>query len=368
MRILVTGGAGFIGSHLVDALVAEDHQVRILDNLTPQVHRNGAPVWLNGSAELIQGDVRDAGALARSLTGIDAVAHLAAEVGVAQSNYEVRRYVEANSGGTANLLDILIKTGLRPALVIPGSMVCYGEGLYRRADGVPVRPPIRTREMIDRYGWEPVCPESRAALVPVPTPEHAVQNIGSVYALTKFDQEKLGLNLGRLHSIPVTVLRFFNVYGPRQSLSNPYTGVTAIFMARIKNARPPVIYEDGGQTRDFVSVHDVVRAIMAALVDRSAPGECLNIGSGVPTKIGDLARMMAAACGSSIEPVVTGEFRNGDIRHCFADTARASATLGFRPAVELAQGLDELVRWAETEEATDMYEQAEAELRRAGIL
>lgn len=368
MRILVTGGAGFIGSHLVDALVGDAHQVRVLDNLTPQVHQKGAPVWLNRHAEFIHGDVRDAGVLARALAGVESVAHLAAEVGVAQSNYEVRRYVDANCTGTANLFDILIKTGERPAVVIPGSMVCYGEGLYRRADGAAIRPPIRTREMIERYGWEPVCPDSGAALVPVPTPEHALQNIGSVYALTKFDQEKLGLNLGRLHSIPAKVLRFFNVYGPRQSLSNPYTGVTAIFLARIKNAKPPVVYEDGGQTRDFVSVHDVVKAITAALTDRAAIGECFNIGSGVPTRIGDLARMMAAACGSSIEPVITGKFRSGDIRHCFADTTRAAAALGFRPAVDLARGLDELVRWAETEEATDMYEQAEAELRRAGIL
>ena len=178
----------------------------------------------------------------------------------------------------------------------------------------------------------------------------------------------MGTNLGKLHSIPVTVLRFFNVYGPRQSLSNPYTGVTAIFLARIKNAQPPVVYEDGRQTRDFISVHDAVRAIRLALECEKQPTDCFNVGSGQPTEIGELARTMASACNSAIEPRITREFRAGDIRHCFADMTRIRDVLGFTPKISLKEGIEELIKWAETEEAIDLYHQAEAELRRIGIL
>lgn len=352
----------------MDSLVRQGHAVRIYDNLTEQVHRGRAPAYMNRNAEFIRGDVCDAAALSAALDGIDAVAHLAAAVGVAQSNYEVRRYVETNCVGTATLFDALIKGGLRPRVVVPGSMVCYGEGMYERVDGLPVRPPIRTRDAIRVHGWEPVDPETSTTLVPVPTPEDASQHLGSIYSLTKHDQERMTLRLGALHNIPVAVLRFFNVYGPRQSLSNPYTGVTAIFMARLKNGRQPVIYEDGHQSRDFVSVHDAVRAVIAALESATPAGAVYNIGSGEPARIVDLARMMAHACGAQIEPNVTGEFRDGDIRHCFADIGRAHRNLGFQPEVPLAEGIDELVGWAETEEAVDLYEQAEAELRRAGIL
>lgn len=368
MKVLVTGGAGFIGSHLVDALVRGGHRVTILDNLTPQVHRRGKPTYLNREADFIHGDVADRETLARAVQGVDAVAHLAAAVGVAQSNYEVRRYVETNTLGTATLFDVLIKTGGRPRVVLPGSMVCYGEGLYRRADGALVRPDVRSRESIEKHGWEPVCPDTGAALAAVPTPEDAAMNFRSVYALTKYDQERMAINLGQLHSIPVTVLRFFNVYGPRQSLCNPYTGVTAIFMARIKNGKPPIVYEDGGQTRDFVSVHDAVRVIQRALSAEEPVGGSFNVGSGVPTAIGELARMMAAACGSPVQPEITSELRAGDIRHCFADIGRARARLGFEPLTGLAEGMAELVRWAQTEEAEDLYEQAATELREMGIL
>ncbi len=371
MRVLVTGGAGFIGSFLVDRFLALGHEVRVLDCLDPQVHPHGCPSYLAPGAGLLVGDIRDRQQCSQALEGIDTVVHAAAAVGVAQSLYRVEHYVDVNVRGTATLLQCLTERRQRLAkLIVLTSMTGYGEGLYRRpSDGRLLRVCIRTEAEIRRSGWEPVCPETAEPLEPVPTPEGAELLARNPYALTKRYQEELALNLGSVHDFPVVCLRMFNVYGPRQSLSNPYTGVLAIFLSRLLAGQPPVVYEDGGQTRDFVSVHDVVDAVLGAIESRAADGEVINIGSGVPRRIRDVARTLAAVAEvPGIEPTITGQFRRGDVRHCAADTSRARQLLGFEPKVAWEKGLDELVRWCRGAISTDRFAQADQELRERGLL
>jgi dTDP-L-rhamnose 4-epimerase len=371
MRILVTGGAGFIGSFLVDRFLAAGHGVRVLDALDPQVHPRGRPTWLSPGAEVLVGDVRDGKVCAAALEGVDAVVHAAAAVGVSQSLYRVEHYVDVNVRGTATLLERLAEQPEpRPKLVVFGSMTAYGEGVYRRpSDGRRLRVAIREERDIRRTGWEPVCPETGAPLEAVPPPEDAALLARNVYALTKRYQEELALALGRVYGFPVVCLRLFNVYGPRQSLSNPYTGVVAIFLSRILAGQSPVVYEDGRQTRDFVSVHDVGRAVEAALATDAADGQVLNVGGGVPREIGELARTLARLAGRpDVAPAITGEFRQGDIRHCTADVERARRLLGFRPEVAWEDGLGELVAWCREADAADRFAQADGELRARGLV
>jgi dTDP-L-rhamnose 4-epimerase len=367
-KVLITGGAGFIGSHLSDALLARGAHVRVLDNLSPQVHGPAArrPAYLDPDVELIRGDVRDAEAVRRALEGVDAVCHLAAAVGVGQSMYEIAGYTSVNNLGTAVLLEAL---ATRPVgrLVVASSMSVYGEGLYQAADGRRVEDAERPLERLAAARWEP-CDEHGAALVPVATPETKRPSLSSVYALSKFDQERLALVIGRAYGMPVVALRFFNVYGPRQALSNPYTGVLAIFAARLLNGRPPSIYEDGLQQRDFVSVHDVAAACVQALEAPAAGGGVFNIGSGSASTIREIAVRVAAAVGrEGIEPEITGRYRMGDIRHCFADIALARAALGYAPRVGLDAGLRELASWLEGQHAEDRVAQASAELAARGL-
>jgi dTDP-L-rhamnose 4-epimerase len=370
MHVLVTGGAGFIGSFVVDRLLADGHRVRVLDALDPQVHPAGRPAHLAAAAELRVGDVRDRATCAAALEGIDAVVHAAAAVGVAQSLYRVEHYVDVNVRGTATLLECLIerRAPLRK-LVVPTSMTGYGEGLYRRpSDGRLLRVGIRTTADIERAGWEPVCPETGERLVPAPTPEDAALQAQNVYALTKRWQEELALGLGAVHGIPVFCLRLFNVYGPRQSLNNPYTGVLAIFLSRLLAGERPVVYEDGGQTRDFVSVHDVVDAVTAAIASPAA-GHVVNVGSGVPRTIADVGRTLAALVGQpELAPEVTGQFRSGDVRHCTADVSRAGRLLGFAPRHGWEETLAELAAWCREAPAADRFAQAHDELRTWGLL
>lgn len=368
MKILVTGGAGFIGSHLVDALLAAGRPVRVFDNLDPQVHRGRRPDYLNPEAEFVSGDVRDRAAFTAALAGCEAVFHLAAAVGVGQSQYQVRHYTDVNIGGTAVLFDILANEKNRVGKVVTaGSMSSYGEGLYRCRQCGPVKPPLRPDPQLAAGAWEPCCPGCAGSLAPLPTPETTPQDANSVYALTKKVQEEMTLLYGRTWRLPVAVTRFFNVYGTRQSLSNPYTGVAAIFLSRLKNDRAPVVYEDGGQTRDFVAVSDVCRALIAALDSPAADGRVFNIGSGVPLAISEVAAMLARALDRRIAPEITGSFRRGDVRHCYADIGAAAAHLGWRPAVTFAQGLAGLIAWAGRVEAEDRFPQAEAEMKERGL-
>lgn len=366
-RILITGGAGFIGSHLADHLLAHGHAVRALDCLSPQVHGPGAgrPAYLDRGVELLVGDVRDPEAVRRALRGVDAVVHLAAAVGVGQSMYEVDRYVGNNDLGTAVLLQAIIE---RPVerLVVASSMSLYGEGLYRDRAG-RLLSAERTRAQLLARRWEPHG-EDGAPLEPVPTPETKPPALASIYALSKFDQERMALLVGEAYGIPTVALRFFNVYGPRQALSNPYTGVLAIFAARYLNGRPPLVNEDGLQRRDFVAVRDVAEACRLALSVPGAAGQVFNVGSGRSFTVREVAERLAAAIGrEDLRPEVTQRYRVGDIRHCFADIGRAREVLGYAPAVAFDDGLAELADWLEGQIAHDRAGEASAELSARGL-
>lgn len=367
-HVLITGGAGFIGSHLADELLRAGHRVRALDCLVPQVHGpdRRRPAHLDPSVELVVGDVRDRDALRRALKGIDAVFHFAAAVGVGQSMYRVERYTSVNSIGTAVLMEVLAEQPIRK-LVVASSMSIYGEGLYRRQSGEAVEAQSRTVEQLKRGAWE-LCAPDGEVLTPVPTPESKTPSIESVYALSKYDQERLCLIVGRAYGIPVVALRFFNVYGPRQALSNPYTGVLAIFAARLLNQRPPLLFEDGLQQRDFVSVHDVAAACLKALEVDGAAGRAFNIGSGQPRTVRDVASALCSALGKTgVTPEITGRCRMGDVRHCFADIEEARRVLGYEPAVPFERGLVELAGWIEGQLARDGAAEARAELEARGL-
>jgi dTDP-L-rhamnose 4-epimerase len=371
MQVLVTGGAGFIGSFVMEALLARGHGVRVLDALDPQVHGERPEPEIPAGVEFRRADVRDRAACAGALDGMDAVVHCAAAVGVAQSLYRVEHYVDVNVRGTATLLDCLAeRKGAVRKLVVPTSMTGYGEGIYRRrSDGRLLRVGIRTEEQIARHGWEPVCPETGEALEPVPTPETAALLAQNVYALTKRYQEELSLSLGGVYGIPVVCLRLFNVYGPRQSLSNPYTGVLAIFLSRLLAGDRPVVYEDGGQTRDFISVHDVAETVVTVLGTDAADGTVMNLGSGVARPIGAIGQTLARLAGvPALAPDVTGQFRRGDVRHCTADIERARRLIGFAPRVAWEDGLAELLAWSRQARTEDRFATAADELRARGLV
>lgn len=370
MKILVTGGAGFIGSFLVDRLIDEGHSVRIFDNLDPQVHpEREKPAYLNPEAEFIRGDVRDYDSLRGAIEGMDAVSHHAAAVGVAQSQYEVKHYVDVNIGGTATLLDILAnQPHTVRKLVVAASMSSYGEGVYDCPKCGRVRPPLREEEQFKRRDWECRCPGCGVSLSPLPIREDDERFSNSIYAITKMVQEDMCLNIGTTYGIPAVALRYFNVYGPRQSLSNPYTGVAAIFMSRIKNDKPPVIFEDGLQSRDFISVHDIVRANMLALSKSEADGSCFNVASGKVTTVREIAETINDLCGKDISPDITMKFRKGDVRHCVADTGKIERELGFKAQVDFREGMKELIDWSEGVEAVDLVDRATRELKEKGIV
>lgn len=369
MKILVTGGAGFIGSHLTDGLVGQGHDVVVLDSLDPQVHPAGKPPdYLNSQARFVQGDIRDPEVLRPLVCRSEAIFHLASAVSVGQSQYEIARYVSVNSGGTANLLNLLAneKHTVRK-LIVAASMSSYGEGLYACPRCGPVRPGLRPEAQLAAGDWHPRCPGCALAVSPLPTPEEADLHSNSIYAVTKKNQEEMCLLIGKTYGIPVVSLRYFNVYGPRQSLSNPYNGVAAIFLSRIKNGQPPVIYEDGAQSRDFISVHDVVEVNLLALESCRADGRILNVGSGRAQPIREVAETLSRTCGKPIEPEITGKYRKGDVRHCFAENAKLLDLLGFRPRVSFEQGVAEMVSWSTTARALDLFHQATAELVSRGL-
>ncbi len=369
MKILVTGGAGFIGSHLVDRLVQMGHDVTVLDVIEKQVHTHGRPEYLNRKAKYIIGDIRDRRKLSESIKGTEVISHQAAAVGVGQSMYQIEKYVDVNSLGTAALLDFLVngKHDVRK-FIVASSMSIYGEGSYICEGCGMVYPDIRDKSQMERHEWEMRCNKCGRKASPLPTDEEKPLKPTSVYATTKRSQEELCLNVGRSYGIPTVSLRYFNVYGPRQSLSNPYTGVCAIFSSRIKNGKPPLIFEDGLQSRDFVNVRDIVQANILAMEKKKADYNYYNVGTGVQKTILDVANTLIKLYGMGVKPRVSSRFRAGDIRHCFSDIRKISDDLGYRPSVTFEDGMKELVEWGNTVNAVDRTEMAERELKDKGLI
>lgn len=370
-KVLVTGGAGFIGSHVTDLLLEQGYAVRVLDNLEAQVHqdRTTAPGYLNPEAEFIHGDVRDRKVLDRALDGVSMVSHQAATVGVAQSMYEIERYVHGNDCVTAALLQAIVEQKTRiQKLVVASSMAIYGEGRYRCPRCGPVAPGVRSDEQLERHEWELVC-ECGEVLAPAPTDEDKPRICESIYALGKKTTEDLALIVGRAYNLRVVALRYFNVYGPRQALSNPYTGLLAIVASRVLNKRPAIIFEDGAQVRDFVYVRDIARANLAALESEGCGVASLNVGTGEKLSVMDVALAVQGGLSGDLEPEVKGRFRSGDIRHCYADTARARSVLDFKTMTNFEEGLPRFLDWAVEEEGVmDLVDKSVGELEDSGLI
>jgi len=371
--VLVTGGAGFIGSHLVDALLEAGHRVRVFDSLEVQVHgglreRSAWPDYLAGGCERILGDVRDRDALRRAMKDVDVVFHQVAAVGVGQSMYQIERYVDANSRGTAVLLDILANEEHQVRkLVVASSMSIYGEGAYRCPEHGEVYPQQRSEEQLAAGDWEMRCPICGRPVEPLPTREDKPLHPTSIYAITKRDQEQLCLTVGRVYGIPTVVLRYFNVYGRRQALSNPYTGVAAIFCGRLLNDKPPIVFEDGLQRRDMVHVSDIVQANLLAMARDEMDDKAFNVGTGRSLSILELAESLIEALGSPQRAEIINGFRAGDVRHCYPEISRIDAA-GYSPTVRFEEGIGELVSWVRAQEAVDGFQQAKAALVGRGLI
>ena len=370
MKLLVTGGAGFIGSHVVDLLVRRGDDIVVLDNLDPQVHGRDATEPTNiashvasGAIEFIRANVQEREPFRRALRGAEAVVHLAAAVGVGQSMYEPLHYVNTNGGGTGQLLQLLTESEDKVSkLVVASSMSLYGEGAYACGACGGSRPRSRDEAQLGRGEWEVQCADCGASLSPEPTPEDKPADIASIYAATKKHQEDLAVSFGRAYNIPTFALRFFNVYGPRQSLSNPYTGVAAIFMSRLLNQNPPLVFEDGEQSRDFIHVEDIAEAVVRAVDFSGAGAHVLNVGTGRPVTIRQVATVLAKHMGVDIAPEALKRYRAGDIRHCIADTRRTENVLGFRAKRSFEEGVGSLIEWSRGETPQDAVERSMAEL------
>jgi dTDP-L-rhamnose 4-epimerase len=366
-QVLITGGAGFIGRHVARALLERGDQVRVLDSLIEQVHpTRERPAELPPEVELMVGDIRDEAAVLRAVAGVDQVIHLAAEVGVGQSMYAVDRYTSVNDYGTAVLFQQLIDNPVS-RVVVASSMSIYGEGLYRTGDG-------ELRDDVVRGGrnpdgtWDPLDERGRP-MTPVPTPETKGNGIRSVYAIGKFVQERLTLTLTAQYGMGGVALRLWNAYGPGQALSNPYTGVLAIFASRIANGQAPMVFEDGQQRRDFVHVRDVARAFLLALDEPRANGGVFNIGSGQDRTVEEVALLQAAAMERpDLRPEIAGKARAGDIRHCIPDLTKAHDVLGYQSREDFGRGLSELAEWVARQEAEDRVVEARRELEMRGLV
>lgn len=369
-KVLVTGGAGFIGSHLVDKLIEKGYQVRVFDNLEAQVHgsEGSVPEYLNKECEFTKGDIRNKSVLKNVLKGIEVIFHQAAMVGVGQSMYEINKYMEVNTLGTANLLDILVNEKHKvEKLIIASSMSIYGEGKYVCGDCGTVYPRLRSLEQLERGEWEMKCPFCGQEVKPLLTDEEKPLHPTSIYAISKRDQEEICLTIGRAYGIPTVALRYFNVYGPRQALSNPYTGVAAIFSSRILNNHSPHIFEDGSQSRDFIHVSDIVRANVMAMENNKADFEPFNVGTGKPTTVLDIAGLLMNKLGSSVGVNILRKYRKGDIRHCYADISKIKSKLGFGPQIKFEDGVSDLVEWVKRQEAADRFEKVQSELEEKGL-
>jgi dTDP-L-rhamnose 4-epimerase len=367
MKTLVTGGAGFIGRHLVRALTELGDEVIVLDSLEPQVHGPDALQPPLG-AEIFTGSIGDRELAARALEGVYRVVHLAAAVGVGQSMYEIARYTELNTMATARFLEVLVATRPMPArLVVASSMSIYGEGEYICPDHGRMAPAPRPEEQLLARSWEMHCPACGSEMYPVGTCETKPLRPTSIYAINKRDHEEMSLVTGAAYGIPTVALRFFNIYGPGQALSNPYTGVAAIFASRLLNRRRPMIFEDGAQTRDFTHVSDVVRGILLALESETAVGQAVNLGTGHATSVADVSRVISAGMGLDIEPERNGRYRAGDIRHCYADPTCAREMLGFEAQTSFEDGMDSLLEWLQDQSAEDRVDDATHELSVRGL-
>jgi dTDP-L-rhamnose 4-epimerase len=372
-KILVTGGAGFIGSHLVDDLVELGHEIIVYDNLEPQVHGNldQPPEYLSKNITFIQQDVRNRDQLQEALQDVEVVYHLAAMVGVGQSMYQIARYIEVNTLGTANLLDILANSSHTvKKLIVASSMSTYGEGGYVCEDCGPVSPQLRTKEQMEQKDWELNCPICNKKVKPIGTNENKPQHCTSVYAYSKYDQEKLCLLTGQTYGLDTTALRFFNVYGSRQALSNPYTGVCAIFSSSLLTGKRPIIYEDGNQTRDFVHVKDIGQALILSMEKPEAAGEVFNVGTGKAISIKEVALTLAKLINPKLTPDIQEKFRPGDIRHCYADISKIESALGYKPKYTFSAGMKELVQWVKAQQGKveNKSDQANKELKQKGLL
>ena len=369
-KVLVTGGAGFIGSHTVDALIERGDTVRVFDNLNSQVHGPLAekPLYLHEGAEFIQGDMRDRDSLRKAIEGMDIIIHDAAEVGVGQSMYSIDQYISTNVGGTGILWDILVNVSNNvEKVLVASSMSNYGEGRYICSEHGKISPKPRPIEQMQAGQWEMLCPACKQPATPIPTDEDKAMHCTSVYAQSKKDQEVYSLMIGEAYKIPTVTCRYFNCYGPRQSLNNPYTGAAAIFCSAIKNGKAPLVYEDGHQQRDFIHVKDLVRGKLMLLDSSESNYQVFNIGRGKPGSILEVAKTLIEIFGKSLTPDVIGKFRNGDIRHCYADTSKISA-LGFEPKLSLKEGLEDLVAWGDQQTAVSRIEDAHQELVAKGLV
>ena len=353
-RVLITGGAGFVGSHLAVALAQAGHEVILFDNLEPQVHGQAAqrPAYLDPRHRLERGDIRDPEALRPLVREATVIFHLAAMVGVGQSMYQVRRYTDVNTMGMATLLDVLVgERGRLEKLLVASSMSIYGEGAYACPACGPVAPRLRPPAQLAAGDWELHCPSCGAHVAPVATDESKPLYPTSIYAINKRDHEEMALAFGHAYDIPAVALRFFNIYGSRQALNNPYTGVAAIFSGRMLSGQPPLIYEDGRQLRDFVHVSDIVRACCLAMSSPAADFETLNVGTGRPVSVLQVAEILARELNWQGGFEISGKFRAGDIRHCFADISKAERLLGYQPLRSFEDGVHELVAWVAGQQA-----------------
>lgn len=368
MKIMVTGGCGFIGSHLVDRLISEGYQVKVFDMLEPQVHLGKKPGYLNAHAEYIFADLRSKDKLKKAIKNIDVIFHLAAQVGVGQSMYQIEKYISHNVGGTAILLDLLVNSKNKvKKFIVASSMSIYGEGAYRcKACGITY-PNLRSLSQLKSRDWDTKCPKCKRKVRDIPTPENKPLFPTSVYATSKRSQEEMCLEVGVAYKIPTVALRYFNVYGPRQSLSNPYTGVAAIFLSRAKNNLAPLIFEDGKQTRDFIYVSDLVDANILAMRNKEANYGFFNVGTGNPHSILEIAETIIHLCKKNLKPVILNKFRAGDIRHCYADIHKIKHTLRFTPRVKFQEGMKKLIFWSENEKAVDLTHKAQSELVKRGL-
>ncbi|MFX1293616.1 MAG: SDR family NAD(P)-dependent oxidoreductase [Promethearchaeota archaeon] len=370
-NILVTGGAGFIGSHLIDTLINKGYNVKVVDNLEPQVHgaSQQIPVYLNKKVDFILGDIRDLEVIQRSIEDVDAIYHFAASVGVGQSMYQIDKYVSINTQGTARLFDFLVnRENDVQKIIIASSMSIYGEGKYECQNCGIVFPPLRDIDSLKSKQWELKCLTCGSTLKRLPTDESKPLYPNSIYAQSKRHQEEMALLIGKNYGIPTVVLRFFNVYGTRQSLSNPYTGVCAIFSSRLKNNNPPIIYEDGLQTRDLIHISDIVAANILALEKQAANFEIFNVGSGTAITILDIAKILIQLMQIQVKPKIVNQFRKGDIRHCYANITKIRNKLGFKPKIKIQDGFKDLIDWVNAQiSVEDKFQVAESELQKHGL-